>query len=99
MKLFHLAIATLSAVLLGVCASYAGAFEAVTFTSSLTSDAAMAMGALLPANPKIRGILSVRAQTPDVKAAIDGVNRAFEEFKAEHTKEISDIKCISFDFI
>lgn len=92
MKLFHLAIATVSAVLLGVCASYAGTFEAVTFTSSLATDAAMAMGALLPANQKVRGILSVHAQTPDVKAAIDGVNRAFEEFKAEHTKEINDIK-------
>jgi HK97 family phage major capsid protein len=41
---------------------------------------------------KVRGIVAVRAQTGEIKAAIDGVNRAFEEFKAEHTKEISDIK-------
>ncbi|ALJ98220.1 major capsid protein [Brucella phage BiPBO1] len=41
---------------------------------------------------KVRGIVAVRAETSDIKAAIDGVNRAFEEFKAEHTKEIKDIK-------
>lgn len=41
---------------------------------------------------KVRGIVAVRAETGDIKAAIDGVNRAFEEFKAEHTKEIKDIK-------
>ncbi|WP_139975836.1 phage major capsid protein [Ochrobactrum sp. CGA5] len=41
---------------------------------------------------KVRGIVAVRAETGDIKAAIDGVNRAFEEFKAEHKKELEDVR-------
>ncbi|VVD74547.1 phage major capsid protein [Pandoraea commovens] len=41
--------------------------------------------------PVPRGIMSVRADT-EVKALIEGVNRAFEAFKAEHTKQLDTIK-------
>lgn len=44
-------------------------------------------------NPRLRGLVAVRAETPgDVKAAIEAVNRGFEEFKAAHTKQIDDLK-------
>ena len=99
MKLFSLAVAVLAATVLGVCASYAGVFDVGTVTHSASSHAVMAMGVLLPAHPKLRGILSIRAEGPDIKAAIDGVNRAFEEFKAEHTKEIKEIKAGMADVI
>ncbi|MBU9154200.1 phage major capsid protein [Burkholderia gladioli] len=39
-----------------------------------------------------RGIVLVRAETPDVKALVEGVNRAFEQFKAEHTKQLEAVK-------
>ncbi|WP_321968781.1 phage major capsid protein [Paraburkholderia tropica] len=39
-----------------------------------------------------RGIVAVRADTGDVKALIDGVNRAFDAFKAEHTKQLDAVK-------
>lgn len=38
-----------------------------------------------------RGIVAVRADT-EVKALVDGVNRAFEQFKAEHTKQLEAVK-------
>lgn len=43
-------------------------------------------GAAIP-----RGIMSVRAET-DVKALVENVNKAFSDFKAEHTKQLDDIK-------
>jgi len=40
-----------------------------------------------------RGIVTVRADSGgDVKALVDGVNRAFEQFKAEHTKQLDAVK-------
>lgn len=92
MKLFHLALATVAAVLFGVSASYAGVFDAYTLTHAVSSNAVMAMGVLLPAHNKVRGILSVRAEGPDIKAALDNINRGFEEFKAEHKKELEDVR-------
>jgi HK97 family phage major capsid protein len=39
--------------------------------------------------PRRRGLVAVRAEAPtDVKAAIDALNRAFEEFKASNNQEI-----------
>ncbi|WP_312795557.1 phage major capsid protein [Tianweitania sp.] len=44
-------------------------------------------------NPRQRGLVAVRAETPsDMKAAIEAVNRGFEAFKAEHTKQLDDLK-------
>lgn len=92
MKLLHLAIATLSAVLLGVCASHAGVLDANMLTHTISSNAVIAMGALVPAHTKLRGIISVRAEAPDIKAAIENINRGFEEFKAEHKKELESVR-------
>lgn len=42
-----------------------------------------------------RGIMSVRAEgsvTPEIKALVENVNRAFEAFKAEHNKQLDAIK-------
>lgn len=38
-----------------------------------------------------RGIVLVRADT-EVKSLVEGVNRAFEQFKAEHTKQLDAVK-------
>jgi HK97 family phage major capsid protein len=45
----------------------------------------------MQANQVQRGIVSVRAET-DVKALIEGVNKAFADFKAEHSKQLEDVK-------
>lgn len=40
-----------------------------------------------------RGIVAVRADAGgEVKALVEGVNRAFEQFKAEHTKQLDAVK-------
>ncbi|WP_019999070.1 phage major capsid protein [Aureimonas ureilytica] len=48
----------------------------------------------MPIMRRPRGLLAVRAEaTPaDVKTAIEAVNRGFETFKAEHTKQLEDLK-------
>lgn len=38
-----------------------------------------------------RGIITVRAEL-DVKASVDALNQAFATFKAEHTKQLEDVK-------
>jgi HK97 family phage major capsid protein len=42
----------------------------------------------------IRGIVSVRAEIAggEVKATVDALNQAFATFKAEHTKQLDDVK-------
>ncbi|WP_043442101.1 phage major capsid protein [Cupriavidus sp. HPC(L)] len=47
------------------------------------------------ANRVPRGIMAVRAEggaSPEIKALVENVNRAFEAFKAEHTKQLDAIK-------
>ena len=42
-----------------------------------------------------RGLVSVRADggnQPDVKALVEGLNKAFADFKAEHNKQLDEIK-------
>jgi len=42
-----------------------------------------------------RGILSVRADasnTPEVKALVENLQKAFHDFKAEHTKQLEEVK-------
>ncbi|RQM48654.1 phage major capsid protein [Paraburkholderia bannensis] len=41
--------------------------------------------------PVPRGIMAVRADT-EVKSLIEGVNRAFEQFKAEHTNQLNALR-------
>ncbi|EJE49582.1 phage major capsid protein, HK97 family [Acidovorax sp. CF316] len=48
------------------------------------------------AKPVPRGLIAVRADTPpgpgEVKAAVEALNKAFADFKAEHTKQLEDVK-------
>ena len=47
-----------------------------------------------------RGLVSVHADggsQPDVKALVESLNKAFADFKAEHTKQLEDIKKGSAD--
>lgn len=65
----------------------------VMMTSIATAMIASAMAAhAAQANQPIpRGIVTVRADG-DVNALIEGVNKAFHDFKAEHTKQLEEIK-------
>lgn len=60
--------------------------------SALVAHAMAAYGA--QANqPVPRGIVSVSADAgTEVKALIEGVNKAFADFKAEHSKQLEDVK-------
>ncbi|MGR2664281.1 phage major capsid protein [Chromobacterium haemolyticum] len=43
--------------------------------------------------PIPRGLLAVRAESaPDVKAVVDSLHKTFSDFKAEHTRQIEDIR-------
>lgn len=57
-------------------------------TSALAAHAGQVM------QPAPRGIIAVRADATsgDVKALIEGVNKAFADFKAEHNKQLEDVK-------
>lgn len=41
-----------------------------------------------------RGLVSVRAEgaTPDVKSLVEALNKAFTDFKAEHTQQLEEVK-------
>jgi HK97 family phage major capsid protein len=50
---------------------------------------------LLKHSPIARGIMAVRAEgatDPGIKALIENLNKAFADFKAEHTAQLEDIK-------
>ena len=55
-----------------------------------------AMAAKAAAQPVPRGLFAVRADTPpsptEVKAAVEALNKAFTDFKAEHTKQLDEVK-------
>lgn len=46
------------------------------------------------ARPVPRGIMAVRAEAPnaEIKALVEGMQTAFAQFKAEHTKQLEEIK-------
>lgn len=48
---------------------------------------------------RFRGLSGVRADASDPKALIGEINKAFEAFKAEHTKEVADIKAGMADVV
>jgi len=59
------------------------------------SMALMMIASALAANAQAsvtRGIVSVRADALDVKATVEALNKAFAEFKTEHTKQLDDMK-------
>lgn len=65
----------------------------VMMTSIATAmiASALAAHACQASQPIPRGIVAVRADG-DVNALIEGVNKAFHDFKAEHNKQLEDIK-------
>ena len=74
------AIAALTS--LAMSAAYATAVDAVAVKAA--------------AKPVPRGLFSVRADTPpgagEVRAAVDALNKAFADFKAEHTKHLDEVR-------
>lgn len=91
MKIVTLVIACVAMLGVGVCASAAGTPDlfhplAINFASA---DLISAMGLMVPASAKARGILAVRADSAgDVKALIADLNKDWSEFKA--TMETKD---------
>lgn len=65
----------------------------VMMTSIATAMIASAMAAHAgqTGQPVPRGMVAVRADT-EVNALIEGVNKAFHDFKAEHNKQLEEIK-------
>ncbi|WP_412033221.1 hypothetical protein ACLIR7_09120 [Nitratireductor aquimarinus] len=91
MKFLSLAVAALAVLGVGACVSLAGTPELLM--SLGPNEFAAAMGAMVPASAKVRGILAVRADASgDVKSLIDGLNKDWSEFKAtmaEKDKELA----------
>lgn len=97
MKFLSLAVAALAVLSVGACVSLAGTPEMLTALGP--NEFAAAMGAMVPASAKVRGILAVRADASgDVKSLIDGLNKDWSEFKAtmaekdkEFAKKFDDV--------
>ncbi|MCB5201893.1 phage major capsid protein [Neorhizobium sp. T786] len=92
------ALAGLVALLIvGACVVFGGVSDAhlALIHPPVAADVVMAMTMVLPGlpQPKLRGILSVRAEGApgDVKAAIEAVNKAFETFKSTHAEKEKEI--------
>lgn len=73
-------VATACAIAVTDHASVTALIDVATFR-----DVAVAMGMAVPAS---RGIMSVRAETPDVKEVLAKLNSAFEEFKTKNDERI-----------
>ena len=84
MKMFSLVIACVAMLGVGVCASAAGTPELLSFvTHAPVGDFISAMGLMLPASAKVRGILATRADASgDIRALIADLNKDWSEFKA-----------------
>jgi HK97 family phage major capsid protein len=93
MKIVSLAIACVAMLGVGVVAAAAGTPDLFTLSpGSLGADLAAAMGAMLPASAKARGILAVRADAgADVKALIETLNKDWESFKATMTEKDKEL--------
>lgn len=65
--------------------------EMMTSIATAMIASALAAHAGQAGQPIPRGMVAVRADS-DVNVLIDGVNKAFHDFKAEHTKQLEDIK-------
>lgn len=102
MKILSLVFACVAMLSVGVCAAFAGSLDPVAAIDVFTSDVARdflsadligAMGLMVPASAKSRGIMAVRADaTGDVKALIAELNKDWEAFKAsmsDKDKELS----------
>jgi len=94
MKIVSLVIACVAMLGVGVCAAAAGTPDLLHLASgSLAGDLVAAMGIMLPASTKARGILAVRAEAGgEIKALIDSLNKDWSEFKAtmaEKDKELA----------
>jgi HK97 family phage major capsid protein len=66
----------------------------MNYRNPLALAALAAMSAAAAAVPVPRGIVSVRADAApgDVKALVESLNKAFADFKTEHTKQLDEIK-------
>jgi len=95
MKIVSLVIACVAMLGVGVCAAAAGTPDLIHSLAANVPvvDLVSAMGLMLPASGKARGIVAVRADaTGDVKALIADLNKDWESFKAtmaEKDKELA----------
>jgi HK97 family phage major capsid protein len=83
-----LAAVTLAAASLAVAASHAP--ELHYFLTGQPVDVVTAMGMMVPLNARARGVFSVRADGN--LAILNELKKTFEDFKAEHSKELADLK-------
>ncbi len=95
MKTLSLAIAVAATLAVGLCVLLGGGHELIAWTepSSVMGGFAQAIAMALPAHPKARGILAVRADAGgDIKTLIADLNKDWAAFKAtmaEKDKELS----------
>lgn len=95
MKIVSLCVAAVAALF--CCASIAAAATAdpaqALFLAWSPDNVMIAMGAMVPmsVSDRVRGLVAARADG-DPKQVIEQLNKAFEEFKSEHQKEVADLK-------
>ncbi len=88
MKLSLLAIAVVAILGVGVCLSHAGP-ETIPLLASMAHETVVAMGIVLPAS---RGIIAVRADVSDPKAALAELQKAWTEFQGKNEERLKAIE-------
>lgn len=94
-----LAIATVALIGLGV--AHAGAFDiaALHHAAGYSADAVMAMGMILPAHQRTRGMVAARADGANAAKILAELQKTFEDFKAEREAELKGINAKFADVV
>ena len=101
MKIVSFCVALAATILCGASLAAAASFDPMPILAVLgsPSDAAMAMGAMIPLNSRARGLVGVRADSGNATKILAELQKTFEDFKAERDKELSDIKAGMADVV
>lgn len=93
MKIVSVAIAVMAMLAVGVGVSFAGSPDHIlSFDLANATDLVSAMGIMIPATAKTRGIIAVRADAgADIKALIADLNKDWSTFKATMEQKDKDL--------
>lgn len=84
--------AVMACLTLGVLLTLAFSPDAVAFAKPIAGMMVANMAVAIPAPDRLRGPIAVRTDAGNVKAMLEDIQRAFNEFKSEREKEIADLK-------
>jgi len=92
-KIVALLLASLALVTFGVAGSFAATPDLFNLHPlAQAGDFVVAMGMMIPASAKMRGIVAVKAESGDVPGLIAGLNREFSAFKERQDGRVEGLQ-------